>query len=597
MRLQSIRNFCIIAHIDHGKSTLADRILEITGTVERRKLREQILDDMDLERERGITIKASSVALQYKGYHLNLIDTPGHVDFSYEVSRSLRACEGAILVVDATQGVEAQTVANHHLAVLAGLTVVPVINKIDLANARPDIAELEMEQSLEIKRSDILRASARLGTGVREVLDAVIERIPPPDGAPDAPLKALIFDSKYDDYRGVVVYVRLFDGVVKMGQKVLMMKTGRIAEVHEVGVFSPQMSARPELRAGEVGYIIANIRTIHDVDIGDTITDEKNRTAVALPGYVAPRPMVFCGFYPASGTTYEQLRDALEKLHLNDSAFVYQPDVSEALGLGFRCGFLGLLHMDIVQERLEREQQLGLVKTAPNVTYEILLTTGDKVVIENPAKFPDPAQIEEVREPVVRVSLVVPLECVGAAMKLAEARRGRYISTDYIGQTRVSLNYDIPFAEMIYDFFDKFKSITRGYGTMDYEFIGYKAANLVKVDILVAGKRVDALSMIVHRDEADPRGRAVVKKLQKEIPRHLFEVVIQAAIGAKVIARESIKPLGKHVLARCSGGDISRKKKLLKIQREGKHRMKRVGAVEVPQQAFLAVLSAENEEG
>lgn len=596
MRLQSIRNFCIIAHIDHGKSTLADRFLELTGAIEPRKLREQVLDDLELERERGITIKASAVALTYRNHSLNLIDTPGHIDFSYEVSRALRACEGAVLVVDASQGVEAQTVANYHLALDAGLEIIAVINKVDLSSAQPELVAEEIERSLEIDTNQILYTSARLGTGIQEVLDAVIERCPPPEGEPDAPLRALIFDSTYDEYRGAVVYVRLFDGVVKPGQKLYMMKTSRVAEVHEVGTFTPEMTPRPQLTAGEVGYIITNIRTIHDVDIGDTITEHKRRTSEPLPGYSPPRPMVFCGFYPAGSTSFEQLRQAIEKLHLNDSAFVYQTEISEALGMGFRCGFLGLLHMDIVQERLEREQGLELIKTAPNVTYEVHLRDGKTLTIDNPTRLPDPSVIEQIREPVMRVSLVVPAEFIGATLKLAESARGRYVSQEYISPTRVIMLYDIPLAEMIYDFYDRLKSITRGYGTMDYDFLGYRPSDLVKLDILVAGKKVDALSTIVHRQRALHRGKTLVKKLKKEIPRHLFEVVIQAAIGSRVIARESIRPLAKHVTGKCYGGDITRKRKLLKKQRKGKQRLKRIGSVDLPQEAFLAVLSTESEE-
>jgi len=563
-----------------------------------REFRDQILDDMDLERERGITIKARAVALSYKHggaqFTLNLIDTPGHVDFHYEVSRSLAACEGALLLVDAAQGVEAQTVANFYKALSSDLIIIPVLNKIDLAQARPDEVIAEMEKTLDVDPSEVLCVSAKTGAGVEEVFQAIIDRVPPPDGDPDAPARALVFDSVFNDYRGVIVYLRMVDGVIEAGQSVRFLKSKGIYEVSEVGVFTPtKIKPTPRLSAGQVGYLIASIRTIHDVKIGDTITTEGVGKVEALPGYAEPQPMVFCGLYPGNNSDFQPLREALERLSLNDSSFQFEPESSKALGLGFRCGFLGLLHMEIVQERLERESDIEAVQTAPNVTYEILKHDGTIVHVHSPEQTPPPNEIREFREPVARINLIIPSEYIGAIMKLAEERRGGYVSTEYLSPTRVILTYDLPLAEIVYDFYDRLKSGTKGYGTMDYEITGFEPADLVKLDILVAGDRVDALSTIVHRREADRRGRALVKKLRNEIDRHLFEVVIQAAIGSKIIARDSIPPLSKHVTAKCYGGDITRKRKLWAKQKEGKKRLKSIGRVEIPQEAFLAVLSVE----
>jgi len=597
MRIESIRNFCIIAHIDHGKSTLADRFLLKTGAITLRDFREQVLDDMDLERERGITIKASAVTLRYvrdgKEYILNLIDTPGHVDFCYEVSRSLSACEGALLLVDATQGVEAQTVANNFLAMEHDLKIIPVVNKIDLASARFTEVVEEMVHSLGIDEEDVLKVSAKEGTGVDEVLSAIVDRVPAPSGSVDAPLQALIFDSEFDEYCGVVIYTRVFNGTMHLGDKIKMMNTGKIAEVTRLGVFGPKMIDRPILYAGEVGYVVANIKTIKDIDVGDTITSEKAEGVRALKGYVQPQPMVFCGLYPANDSEFSALREALDKLSLNDSSFWFEPETSDALGFGFRCGFLGLLHMEIVQERLERENDLSLIKTAPNVTYEVVKTTGEVIRISSPSQMPDANYVDEMREPIVEVSFLLPGDTIGAVMKLAEDRRGTYKSTEFLSPTRAMMIYQLPLAEIIYDFYDKLKSVTRGYGTMNYDLIGYKKADLVKLDILVAGTKVDALSCIVHKVESERRGRKLALALRKEIPRHLFEVAIQAAIGNRVIARETIAPIRKNVTAKCYGGDITRKRKLWERQKEGKKRMKSIGRVDVPQEAFLAVLSVE----
>lgn len=597
MSTERIRNFCIIAHIDHGKSTLADRLLEKTHTITSREFRNQMLDDMDLERERGITIKASAVALKLvrdgKEYNLNLIDTPGHVDFSYEVSRSLGACEGALLLVDASQGVEAQTVANAYLAMEHNLAIIPVISKIDLPNSRPDDVLNEMEKTLGINPEDALMVSAKTGKGIDEIFGAVIKHIPPPKGNLNAPLRSLIFDSVYDEYRGVVVYLRIFDGSVKVGDEIYMMKTNRSFKVEEVGVFKPKMVVKDSLSAGEVGYCIANIKSLHDVKVGDTVTHYRERTAEALPGYRPPMPMVYCGIYPANNSDFHLLREALERLSLNDSSFTFEPETSQALGFGFRCGFLGLLHMEIVQERLERESNINIVQTAPNVTYEILKTNKEIIKVDNPEKVPPVNEIEEFREPMVRASFILPTEYLGTIMQLAEGRRGRYKSTEYLSEKRAILIYELPLAEIIFDFFDKMKSATRGYGTLDYDFIGYETADLVKLDILVASKRVDALSTIVHRKDADIKGRKLVKKLKNEISRHLFEVILQAAVGSRIIARESIRPIAKNVTAKCYGGDITRKRKLLEKQKEGKKRMKSVGSVEIPQKAFLSVLSVD----
>jgi GTP-binding protein LepA len=597
---ESIRNFAIIAHIDHGKSTLADRILLSTGVVTEREFREQVLDDMDLERERGITIKASAVTmpleLDGKRYRLNLIDTPGHVDFHYEVSRSLAACEGAILLVDATQGVEAQTVANAHLATEAGLDIVPVINKIDLPSAHAEEVAEEMEHVLAIPAEDVLHVSAKSGAGLEEILRAVVERIRPPEGDAADRLRALIFDSVYDDYRGVVVHTRVFDGRLRAGSRIRMMQRGTVHEVTEVGVFSPRMQKVAELGAGDVGYIVASIKQLKDVKVGDTVTLDGAPAAEALPGYEEAKPMVFCGLYPANNTDYEGLRKAIDKLALNDAAFQYQPETSGALGFGFRCGFLGLLHMEIFQERLERDSGLEVIQTAPNVSYEVLTRAGETLVVESPAQLPENGQIEEFREPVVRTQLIVPAEYIGNIMRLAEERRGKYVRTEYLSEKRVILEYDLPLAEIVYDFYDKLKSCTRGYGTMDYEFRGYFAGRLARLDIMVAGQRVDALATVVHQSVADRRGRGVLKKLRKSIPRHLFQIALQATIGAKIVARENIAPMRKDVTAKCYGGDVSRKRKLLERQKEGKKRMKSIGQVNVPQEAFLAVLGAGEED-
>ena len=597
---REIRNFCIVAHIDHGKSTLADRLLEITGTVDPRHRRDQILDDMDLERERGITIKARAVSMLWeqdgKEYLLNLIDTPGHVDFAYEVQKSLQACEGALLLIDAAQGVEAQTVANAHLADRAGLKIIPVLNKCDLPHARPDEVLLEVEEALCLPAEEAFQVSAKTGKGVAELLRALVDLVPPPGGRDDAPLQALVFDAVFDEYRGVIVYVRLAQGVLRRGEKILMLGAGTTYEVLEVGRFTPEMTPVEALGAGEVGYVIANIKRLADVRIGDTVTSARGERAPALPGYRPPRSMVFCGLYPVNPGDFENLRAALEKLSLNDSSFTFEPESSEALGFGFRGGFLGLLHMDIVQERLERESGLDLVQTAPTVRYILKLRNGEEKVIQSPADVPDGSLIQEWREPVVRASLILPSDYVGPVMKLCVERRGRYVKTEYLSSQRVLLVFDLPLAEIIYDFFDKLKSITRGYGTMDYELKGYEPADLVKLRILVGGNEVDSLSVIVHRDQAPRKGRQIIKKLQKEIPRHLFQVSLQAAVGGKILARENIRPLAKNVTAKCYGGDITRKRKLLEKQKEGKRRMRQVGRVEIPQKAFLAVLGGGEED-
>jgi len=596
---QHIRNLCIIAHVDHGKSTLADRLLELTGTVAQRDLREQVLDDMELERARGITIKARAVAMryQYRGetLELNLIDTPGHVDFHYEVSRSLACCEGALLVVDAVQGVEAQTVANAFAAVDQNLHLVPVLNKIDLKNARPDEVLDEMKSVLGFEREEVLWASAKTGLGVPALLEAVVERIPPPAGDPERPLQAMIFDSHYDEFRGAISYVRIMNGTVRRGQKIRMLKVAQTHEVLELGQFAPQRRPCQELRAGQVGYLICNIKSLSGLHIGDTITVPGELSARALPGYHEPQRMVFCGLYPAASEDFEELRDALMKLSLNDPSFEFEPETSDALGFGFRCGFLGLLHMEIIQQRLEREANLDLVQTAPNVTYEILTRDRELLRICNPQKVPDLGTIEEFRQPMVRVNFVLPTDSIGRVMKLCTDRRGTYRKTEYLSPSRAILVYDLPLAEVIYDLHDKLKSCTRGYGTMNYEFLGYVAEDLVRLDVLVGGKKVDALSIICHRADADRRGRAIVKKLRGEIDRHMFEIALQAAIGSRVIARETISAMRKNVTAKCYGGDITRKRKLWAKQREGKKRMKSIGNVEIPQKAFLAVLETGSE--
>ncbi len=591
----NIRNFCIIAHIDHGKSTLADRLLQATKAVSDRDMREQILDGMDLERERGITIKASAVTVTHEldgqPFMLNFIDTPGHVDFHYEVSRALTACEGAILVVDATQGVEAQTVANAYLAVEAGLELIPVVNKIDLPSARPDEIAMEIEQILGLKAEDCIHCSAKTGQGIAELLEAICRRLPSPRTSETPKTRALIFDSEYDDYRGVIVYFRMMDGTLSPGDRIRMMSSGRTWHITELGKFTPKMTAmKKSFGVGEVGYFVAAIKTLEDVRIGDTVTLDVNPADAALPGYQEPLRMVFCDFYPSGETQFEQLRDAIDRLHLNDVSFTYQPHHSDALGFGFRCGFLGMLHMDIIQERLEREGNVTLVQTAPTVTYEIALTGGEVIQITNPADLPDMSQVKEIREPIVDCEIITPQECIGDIMKLCEARRGKYKSQRYLSETRQILDYELPLAEIIYDFFDKLKSITRGYGTMDYHLRGFREDRLARVDILINATKVEALSMIVHRDKAELRSRFLLQRLKKEIDRHMFEIPLQAAIGGKIIARESISAMRKNVTAKCYGGDVTRKRKLLEKQKEGKKRMKRVGTVDIPQEAFMAVL-------
>ena len=589
-----IRNFSIVAHVDHGKSTLADRLLEYTGTVARREMREQLLDDMELERDRGITIKARAVAIRhhYKGqdYELNLIDTPGHVDFHYEVSRSLACCEGAVLLVDACQGVEAQTVANAFAAMQQNLAIVPAINKVDLQNARRDEVLQEMESSLGIDPFSVIATSGKTGIGTEELLAAIIDRIPPPQGDPDATLQAMVFDSHYDEFRGAIIYVRLMNGTVTKGQKVRLLKAGITYDVLELGQFVPQRRACEQLRAGQVGYLICNIKAVNQVHIGDTVTIPGELGAPALAGYQEPKRMVYCGLYPAEGQDFEELRDALTKLAINDPSFEFEPETSDALGFGFRCGFLGLLHMEIVQQRLEREANLDLVQTAPNVTYEVVTTAGETLRIYNPQKVPEAGLIAEFRQPLVRVSFVLPVESIGPVMQLCTDRRGVYVRTEYLGSTRAILVFDLPLAEVIYDLHDKLKSVTRGYGTMDYEILGYFPAELVRMDILVGGKRVDALSIVCDRRDSERRGRAIVKKLRTEIDRHMFEVALQAAVGTRVIARETISAMRKNVTAKCYGGDITRKRKLWAKQREGKKRMKSIGNVDIPQKAFMAVL-------
>jgi GTP-binding protein LepA len=592
-----IRNFSIIAHIDHGKSTLADQFLLKTGAITAREFRNQVLDSMDLEQERGITIRMHPVTVSYTHqgttYQLNLIDTPGHVDFNYEVSRSLAACEGVVLLVDAFQGVQAQTVANAYLAMEADLVMVPVLNKVDLAAARPDAVKAEMHTALGIEPDTVLHASGKSGQGVEDVLAAIIDRIPPPPGDAKAPLKALVYNSHFDTYKGVVVYVRIMDGVLKKGMRIRLIRGAKEYEVSDIGQFRPAPTAVEELGAGQVGYFMAQIKTLSDVHIGDTVTDAANPTTTALPGYKEPKPMVFSGLYPSNNKDFEELREALAKLQLNDSSFSYQPEVSEGLGFGFRCGFLGMLHREIIQQRLERDSDLDLVQTAPNVTYEILTRKGETILIDNPQKVPDAGQIEEFREPFVKISFLLPAENIGDLMQLCSERRGVYIRTEYLSPTRAILVYEMPLAEVIYDLYDKLKSVTHGYGTMDYEFLAFRAADLVRLDVLVHYNRVDALSTIVHRSTAERRGRKLLKKLREEIDRHLFEVVLQAAIGSRIIARENIAAMKKNVTAKCYGGDITRKRKLWAKQAAGKKRMKQVGQVELPQEAFLAVLETD----
>lgn len=600
-RQKKIRNFSIIAHIDHGKSTLADRILEKTNTVSSREMQDQLLDSMDLERERGITIKLNAVELHYdakdgESYIFHLIDTPGHVDFSYEVSRSLAACEGAILVVDAAQGIEAQTLANVYLALDNDLEILPVINKIDLPAAEPERVRKEIEDVIGLDASEAVLASAKAGIGIEDILEQIVQNVPAPSGDLDAPLKALIFDSVYDSYRGVVLNVRIIDGVVRPGDRIKLMSNGKTFEVTEVGVFSPKAIERDYLMVGDVGYITASIKTVQDTRVGDTVTLAANPAKEALPGYRKMNPMVYCGMYPIDTSKYNDLREALEKLQLNDAALQFEPETSQALGFGFRCGFLGMLHMDVVQERLEREFNLELITTAPSVIYHVNKTDGTRIVVDNPADFPAPVTIESVEEPFVKAEIMVPNDFVGAVMELSQRKRGDFVTMDYLDDYRVNVVYNLPLSEIVFDFFDKLKSGTKGYASLDYEMSGYHPSRLVKMDILLNGETVDALSFIVHREFAFERGKAIVEKLKKLIPRQQFEVPIQAAIGTKIVARSDIKALRKNVLAKCYGGDVSRKRKLLEKQKEGKKRMKQIGSVEVPQEAFLAILKTDEDE-
>ncbi|WP_337936877.1 translation elongation factor 4 [Acidaminococcus fermentans] len=594
-----IRNFSIIAHIDHGKSTLADRLIEMTGTLSKREMEDQILDSMSLERERGITIKDQAVQLDYKAkdgndYILNLIDTPGHVDFTYEVSRALAACEGALLVIDATQGIEAQTMANVYLAMDHDLEIIPVINKIDLPSADVPRVEKEIEDILGIDKSECVLCSAKTGLGVDQVLEAVVNRVPAPKGDPAAPLQALIFDSKFDAYKGVMLYVRVVNGCLKKGMSIRLMATGKVYDVTEVGVFKPAMVNVPELGEGQVGFLAAAIKTVKDARVGDTITDNSRPAKEPLPGYRKATPMVYCGLYPIENSEYDNLRDALEKLQLNDASLTFEPETSSALGFGFRCGFLGLLHMDVIKERLEREYGLSLITTAPNVIYEVVKTNGDIEMVDNPSQFPNPTVIEHVEEPFVNATIIVPKDFVGPVMELSQEKRGEYQNMTYLDETRVMIHYALPLSEIIFDYFDRLKSVSRGYASLDYELSGYRPSDMVKVDILLNGDPVDALSAIVHRDRAQYWGRALVEKLRKLIPRQLFEIPIQAAIGSKIIARENVSALRKDVLAKCYGGDITRKRKLLEKQKAGKKRMKQVGSVELPQEAFMAILKMDD---
>ena len=597
-RKQYIRNFSIVAHIDHGKSTLADRLLEATGTLTQREMEAQVLDNMELERERGITIKSQAARLVYRRddgheYILNLIDTPGHVDFTYEVSRSLAACEGALLVVDATQGIQAQTLANCYLALDNDLEIAPVINKIDLPSSRADEVKQEIEDVIGIEAENAPMISAKTGLNIDQVLEEIVERLPAPEGDEDAPLKALIFDSYYDSYKGVVCYVRILDGVVKSGTKIKLMATDKVYDVVEVGVFTPRLFPIGELRAGDVGYVTASIKNVRDARVGDTITYADRPTAEALPGYKPAVPMVYSGIYPVDGAKYDELKEALEKLQINDAALNFEPETSIALGFGFRCGFLGLLHMEIIQERIEREFNLDIITTAPSVIYKVIKTDGEVLDITNPTNLPEPTEIDYMEEPVVKASIITPTDYVGAVMELCQERRGTYIDMQYMEETRAVITYDMPLNEIVYDFFDTLKSRTRGYASLDYEFKGYVQTELVKLDILLNGDVVDALSMIVPKERAYHKGRGIAEKLKEIIPRQMFEVPIQAAVGSKIIARETVKAMRKDVLAKCYGGDISRKKKLLEKQKEGKKRMRQVGSVEVPQEAFMAVLKVD----
>lgn len=599
MKNENIRNFSIIAHIDHGKSTLADRILEETKAITDREKQSQLLDNMDIERERGITIKLNAVQLNYKyndeDYLLQLIDTPGHVDFTYEVSRSLAACEGAVLVVDAAQGIEAQTLANLYLALNNDLTIIPVINKIDLPNADPNRVKQELVDTLGFDEEDIILTSAKEGIGIKELVQAIIEKIPAPKGDKKEPLQALIFDSYFDQYQGVVALIRVVNGTIKVGDNIMMMATGSVYNVISLGVYTPFSETKSELFAGEVGFLTASIRSIEDVKVGDTITNVSNKTAEALPGYKPMKPMVYCGVYPIETSKYTLLREALEKLKLNDASLEFEPETSKALGFGFRCGFLGLLHMEIIQERIEREFGIDLIATTPSVIYEVLQTDGETVLVDNPIKMPDRVKIEDIKEPYIKTNIFVPNDYIGAIMELCQNKRGNYVSMEYVDQTRVNIHYEIPLSEIVYDFFEKLKSSTRGYASFDYDFIGYKSSNLVKMDVLLNSEPVDALSIIVHKDFAYKRGKAIVENLRKLIPRQQFEVPIQAVIGSKVISRADIKAVRKNVLAKCYGGDVSRKKKLLEKQKEGKKRMKMIGSVEIPSEAFLSVLSIDEE--
>jgi len=594
-----IRNFCIIAHIDHGKSTLADRLLEYTGALSARELKEQVLDSMDLERERGITIKLHAVRLHYKArdgevYELNLIDTPGHVDFSYEVSRSLAACEGALLVVDAAQGIEAQTLANVYLALESDLEIIPIINKVDLPSAEPERVRQEIEDVIGLDAAEAILASAKQGIGIEEILEAIVHKVPPPQGDDALPLQALIFDSKFDPYQGAIPYIRVFNGSVRRGVNIKMMATGKVFEVTEIGVFAPAMTLVEELRAGQVGYLAGSIKNVQDTRVGDTITEAQNPVKEPLPGYRDAVSMVFCGLYPVETSDYDRLKDALEKLKLNDASLLYESETSAALGFGFRCGFLGLLHMEIIQERLEREFGLDIIMTAPSVVYRIHTTKGEELLIDSPVNLPPAAQIERIEEPMVKASIMVPTEFVGTIMELNQEKRGTFLNMDYMTQTRVNIFYELPLSEIVYDYFDQLKSRTKGYASLDYELAGYKVADLVKLDILLNGEMVDALSCILHKEKAHYRGRKLVEKLRSLIPRQLFEVPVQAVVGSKVIARETVRAIRKDVLAKCYGGDITRKRKLLEKQKEGKKRMKQVGSVEIPQEAFMAVLKIED---
>lgn len=595
MSTKNIRNFSIIAHIDHGKSTLADRLIEYTGALSAREMEAQVLDQMDLERERGITIKAQAVRLEYiakdgEKYMINLIDTPGHVDFTYEVSRSLAACEGALLVVDAAQGIEAQTLANVYLALENNLEIIPVINKIDLPSADPEKVKHEIEEVIGLDTSDAVLASAKAGIGIEEILEAIVRKVPHPQGSATEPLSALIFDSHFDAYKGVIAYVRVMNGVIKPGMKLKMIATDKKFEVTEVGIFKPHLANIAELGTGQVGFVAGSIKNVKDVRVGDTITDAEKPVATALPGYRKITPMVYCGLYPVDSADYDTLKDALEKLQLNDASLLFEPETSIALGFGFRCGFLGLLHMDVIQERLEREYNLSLITTAPSVIYKVYKTDGEMLEIDNPSRLPTPQEIDHIDEPYVKATVIVPNDYVGAVMELSQEKRGEFKDMKYLDTTRVMITYNLPLSEIIYDYFDRLKSSTRGYASLDYELIGYHTSSLVKLDILLNGDPVDALSVIVHRDKASYRGRLLAEKLKGIIPKQMFEIPIQAAIGNKVIARETVRAMRKDVLAKCYGGDISRKRKLLEKQKEGKKRMKQVGSVEIPQEAFMAIL-------